>query len=846
MTTETFGRYQLIQLAGTGGMAQVHLARQVGPEGFVKPCVLKRIAPDQAGDPRVRRMFMEEARLTALLNHPNIVQTFDYGELEGVPYLAMELVDGVNLAQLCRTLRRHERWLPLGASVDIVLSLLNALEYAHHLRDLDGRPLNLVHRDVSPQNALLSRQGIAKLADFGIARHDAREAATIGTNIKGKPGYMSPEQAMGAEVDHRADLFSVGIILAELIGARRVLGKKDRVKGLMEVEARVRELCRVRSGVPPDLVEFTITMARFEPRARPQTAADAAKTLRQIRATIHEGPPLADFLRSVFHTYLNSAGDEAVQTVDKTSASAHPQPSKSPAQQSEGSAEAEWNASPPAAGEATGTAAEAVYGLGWPSQFLPEEPAGELDLVKNSSSVEAMQFFGAQFSDDLEKRSPEDGAYDLKEDAPARTRRQPYILGTRGPTGSSAGSSSTDLPPVSPDEIPPPHEPAEKKEILALSDPNLEQVLKTIDDGPKKRPAPRRFEIPPIAFLMVAGLTVVGIGIGILALAVREPTDAAPPAPQFGTLVVTSTPVGGRVLLDDRDVGRQTPAQIDRLPVDAPIRVAVQKRGHLASPPDVVVRIPSVGLRTAAHFVLRPGRGFRIESTPPEASVMLNGHRVADVTPVNLPVVPYGETATVSVALEGFMPAFVYLKSAPETAAVTHIRLEPGQRIEISSNPSGAEVRLDGIPQGKTPLYDILVPVDRRFTVKIHHPGFRRWRKRLLGGQVGEMIVADLKPLSFLSLPWSRTERKHARELARALQRERRNQGRLTRALKRAEVEQLRIESSLGASVGDLAEVQRRTDVARDLLFKSANEVAELESRMDSMRQVLLLRMESE
>src|SRR5687767_15566353 len=130
-------------------MAQVHLARQMGPSGYVKPCVLKRISKEHAKDEKVRRLFLEEARISALLNHRNVVQTFDFGEVDGTPFMAMELVDGVNLAQLLKLMAKADRWIALGPGAAIVRAVLDALDYAHQLEDLDGRPLKLVHRDVS-------------------------------------------------------------------------------------------------------------------------------------------------------------------------------------------------------------------------------------------------------------------------------------------------------------------------------------------------------------------------------------------------------------------------------------------------------------------------------------------------------------------------------------------------------------------------------------------------------------------------------------------------------------------------------------------------------------------------
>lgn len=852
---ETFGRYQLIQLAGTGGMAQVHLARRIGSEGFIKPCVLKRIAPEQAHDPEIRVMFMEEARLTALLNHPNVIQTFDYGEFDGVPYLAMELVDGVNLAQLCRTLNQRARWLPLSASVDLVLALLDALDYAHNLTDLDGRSLNLVHRDVSPQNILLARQGFVKLADFGIARHDAREAATIGATVKGKPAYMSPEQAMGAVVDHRADLFSVGIILAELVGARRVLTKKDRVRGLLEVEARVREICRARTGTPPELVEFATSMARLEPAERPATAADAAGALRRIRAAIRDGAPLPDFLRSVFQTYIHrtnepEASGEASEPPARPTTAAIPAPPLLERTDLEGTAPTRatnpWEDPAPTAEDAedaAGTASEAVYGLLWPTRFIPEEAAGPLDLVAHASSVEAMTFFDPQFSDELLKRSTEDLAPADTEHGKVwtRDRRLPCRVGAGGPGVSTP--SEVELRPSEVELRPPENGPsAAARTRFAFWSPGLEPV----EGGTRRTRAKGPFDLLPVLYLMVAGLAVVALGVGILALAARARAKNTPAVPRFGTVAVTSSPAGGRVLIDGRDTGIRTPAELTRLPVDRPMHIAVRMRDHSATPPDVVLRVPSDGMRSTAHFMLRPGRRFRIESTPSGAVVMVNDHRPADVTPVVLPVVPYGETASVSLTYEGYLPGFIHLESTRDTATVAHVRLEPGQHLEISSNPPGADVTLDRRPLGTTPLYDILVPVERRFTLQIVHPAFRPWRKRISGARARDVIVADLQPLQFLSLPWSPAERPQARRLSRALHREKKKIARLSRTLTHAEAQQRRVESSLGATVGDLADVQRTTDLARERLAGARDRASDLASRMDSMRQVLLLRVENE
>src|SRR5882672_9244169 len=214
------GPYELLRRIATGGMAEVYVARRMGPRGFQKTVALKRILPQLARDPDYVAMFVDEARVCANLSHPNIVQVFDFGEQDEELYMAMEYVDGTTGARLIRAAAARGEELPLEVSLHVALSVLRGLEYAHAARDRKGRPLNLVHRDVSPGNVLIDRSGAVKLTDFGIARASDFERRTDQGQLKGKLGYMSPEQVTGRELDARSDLFTVGIVLAELCTLR--------------------------------------------------------------------------------------------------------------------------------------------------------------------------------------------------------------------------------------------------------------------------------------------------------------------------------------------------------------------------------------------------------------------------------------------------------------------------------------------------------------------------------------------------------------------------------------------------------------------------------------------------
>jgi eukaryotic-like serine/threonine-protein kinase len=220
--TRSLGKYRLIALLAQGGMGDVWLAVSCGPAGFSKLVVIKELRSTFVHDAPFLRMFLEEARLSARLSHPNIVQTYEVGEERGTLFIAMEYLDGQSLHRLRRRSQQHHgRALPLALELPVLLATLRALEYAHEFDDYDGTPLRVVHRDVSPQNVMVTYDGQVKLLDFGIAKAlDTSEETRTGT-IKGKITYMSPEQAVADDIDHRTDIFGLGVLLAEAICGER-------------------------------------------------------------------------------------------------------------------------------------------------------------------------------------------------------------------------------------------------------------------------------------------------------------------------------------------------------------------------------------------------------------------------------------------------------------------------------------------------------------------------------------------------------------------------------------------------------------------------------------------------
>ncbi len=219
--TTPLGKYKLVKLIASGGMAEVYLAKQAGAAGFEKLVCLKRILPHLARDKQFVEMFLNEARLAARLDHPNIVSIFDLGEANGNYFIAMEFIDGPSLRAVQKTAEGRGEFLPIPEICKIISMAAGGLQYAHDLSDTGGGPLGLVHRDISPDNILVHRNGSAKVVDFGIAKAANSSSQTRTGTLKGKVAYMPPEQLRGEPLDRRTDVFALGVVLYELLAGKR-------------------------------------------------------------------------------------------------------------------------------------------------------------------------------------------------------------------------------------------------------------------------------------------------------------------------------------------------------------------------------------------------------------------------------------------------------------------------------------------------------------------------------------------------------------------------------------------------------------------------------------------------
>lgn len=275
-----FGRYELLSRLARGGMGELYIARAAGAAGWQKRVVIKRLLPHLMEDPEFRERFLDEARISVSLTHGNIVPVFDLGEVDGEYYLAMEYIDGWDLRTVIRAARQaDERW-PIESALHVVMQAARGLAFAHSRCDEAGQPLRIVHRDISPANLLLSRDGEVKIVDFGIASARSRLGATTTGRVQGKVAYMSPEQASGLPVDNRSDVFSLGVVLYELIaGDRPFRGDSD-----LEIQAALRAgvyvpLHVMRPSVPDAVCELVDRMLTQDVATRTQSADEVESAI---------------------------------------------------------------------------------------------------------------------------------------------------------------------------------------------------------------------------------------------------------------------------------------------------------------------------------------------------------------------------------------------------------------------------------------------------------------------------------------------------------------------------------------------------------------------------------------
>jgi serine/threonine-protein kinase len=309
-------RYEIVRQVARGGMGSVWLAVQRGKHGFTKQVAIKTLLPEWTDDPKMRAMFLEEARISSKLHHANVAQVVDVGETASGVYLVFEWVEGRSLEQLAQAAAAEGGRLPLGTILRVLADLCAGLHAAHELRDEQGNPLQVIHRDVTPSNVLVSNAGFAKLIDFGIAK--ARDRAIVRTRtgfVRGTPQYMAPEQATRDPMDRRADVWAVGAILYRLLTGAPPFQTRDALVAFLDDES---SLAPLPPGVPEDVAAIVRRSMRPTPDGRYPTAEAMRIALdRAAHAPGREVPAPAQAADAGEPTQREDAGRVVVRTPDR-------------------------------------------------------------------------------------------------------------------------------------------------------------------------------------------------------------------------------------------------------------------------------------------------------------------------------------------------------------------------------------------------------------------------------------------------------------------------------------------------------------------------------------------------
>ncbi|OGQ47911.1 MAG: hypothetical protein A3H42_01360 [Deltaproteobacteria bacterium RIFCSPLOWO2_02_FULL_46_8] len=317
-----FGKYVLLEKLAVGGMAEIYKAKTYGAEGFEKLLAIKRILPHAAADKEFINMLIDEAKLSVLLSHANIVQVYDLGKVGDDYFISMEYIHGVNLRDVLYHLREKSRKMPTDLACYVTSEICKGLDYAHRKTDSNNQTLGIVHRDISPQNILISYEGEVKIVDFGIAKAAMNISHTMAGILKGKIAYMSPEQAMGKSIDSRTDIFSLGIILYESLTGKKLYTGESQFEVLKKIRTTRIETGKLPENIPEPLKPILAKALAYRPEERYSSSSDMQIALtKYLYATFTDFSPrkLAQFVKELFVQEIKEEPESSKGLEGKTS-----------------------------------------------------------------------------------------------------------------------------------------------------------------------------------------------------------------------------------------------------------------------------------------------------------------------------------------------------------------------------------------------------------------------------------------------------------------------------------------------------------------------------------------------
>ncbi len=738
-----FGKYLLLQKVAVGGMAEIYKAKTYGVDGFEKELAIKRILPHCSADKDFVNMLVDEAKLSVLLSHANIVQVYDLGKVGDDYYISMEFINGVNLRDIINSCREVKRTLPTEIAVYIASEICKGLDYAHRKTDSQNRPLGIVHRDISPQNILLSYEGEVKVGDFGIAKAAMNISHTMAGILKGKIAYMSPEQAMGKAIDSRTDIFSTGILIYEMLTGQKLFTGESQFEVLKKIRTMHITAEDLPDSVPEALKPILAKTLAYEPEERVQHAGDL-----QIELTKHLYSNYSDFTPRKLAEFINALFAEERQEVQEVSAK------------------------------------EAAFEQLTSSMNIAEG-AKQMDIVHRDTPM-------PEGEDTARTRGPKEAFVETRmtpgggvQEAPTESkttrrrkkRRWPKAFAALLLLGAALWGVSRYVPEArfweKPEPEPKPVAPAvQYGAVRVTSKPEGAAILVDGEKTGKTTPATldelevgKRYTIRAEKEGLVADEKAVRIesteAIDVK-LALAEPT---------GILNVITDPSGAAIAVNGKLTGLSTPATLEKLPLKRDLRITLSKPDFEDFEQVVTLTSskPQKISKRLEPIVAKKGK-LVVTSTPSGAQILLDGQDSGRTTPAtiaNLEPKKY----TVALRMRGYegwekafevdaqssIPVDATLERAgvlePTPAPEEEPEEKPAEKpavaktgsLRITSKPSGARIFLDGRSTGRsTPATLDDLKMGATYNLRLDLDGYKSaYRKKVMSTEK-ERLYATL------------------------------------------------------------------------------------------------------
>jgi len=677
-----FGKYYLLEKLAVGGMAEIYKAKTFGVDGFEKLLAVKKILPHCSADKEFITMLTDEAKLSVLLSHANIVQVYDLGKVGDDYFISMEFINGPNLRDIIYKCKDKNIPFPEALAVYIASEVCKGLDYAHRKTDQNNRPLNIVHRDISPQNILISYEGEVKIVDFGIAKAAMNISHTMAGILKGKIAYMSPEQALGKSVDYKTDIFSTGIVLYEMLTQEKLFTGESQFEVLKKIRTTKITEETLPDKIKPELRKILAKALAYYPKDRYDSAGQM-----QVDLTRYLYKNYVDFTPQQLATFVKTLFEEEIKKQQELAA----RDAALEAQTSSINIAEEALQENIVHREETAITLKHEAGTGLGTGYINPPPSSRWKniLKKSAVALTTLAFIGAL-----------GGAY-WKFIHPIITKKMP--TGTANiisePQGARIFLNEKDTALITP-------------AILDDLELNREYTVRLHKDGYIDKT--ERFTLEN-----------------------SEPRTLKVELQKItGTLNIATTPPGAAIYINGSNTGKTTPAEIKELEVGKEISVRLSLEGYRDREEKITLAdMEPKKIEVNLEKILYGS--IKISSTPPGASIFINGKPTGKTTPATISGLEQGKNYTISLSKNGYeSTARTIFLGQTETAANLVLKEAPKEiqtettqvgtaTLKISSKPYGALIYLNGASTGKTtPAAIPNLEVGKTYSIRLVKEGY--------------------------------------------------------------------------------------------------------------------------